>query len=70
MVVPVKTEGEFQAGIPQKLFNRTPNFDGFPQRRYAVSADRQRLLINAPRLSRGQTQFILVQNWMEDLKHR
>jgi len=70
MAVPVMTSGEFQAGIPQKLFSRLLNFDGFPQRRYAVSADRQRFLFNAPRQTRDRTQFILVQNWGEELKRR
>ncbi len=70
MVVPVSTANGFRAGQPQKLFSHPINTDGLSQWRYAVSADRQRILVNSPGQSTGSTQFILVQNWAEDLKHR
>ena len=67
--VPVKTDqGSFEAGVPKKLFTQRINFAGFPQVRYAVSADGQRFLVNIPLSDQSSSQTIVTLNWNEALK--
>jgi hypothetical protein len=66
--VPVKTDqGSFEAGVPKKLFTQRINFAGFPQSRYAISADGQRFLVNIPLSDQSSSQTIVTLNWDQAL---
>src|SRR5205807_2642863 len=63
--VEVKTGGDFQAGIPQPLFEaRESDFVG----RYAVTRDGQRFLIPTPVGGTNSTPATVVINWMAGMK--
>lgn len=68
IAVPIKTAGDnFEAGIPQKLFNLRFYTGGFRQRRYDVSADGQKFIFNVAQGESSHSEMVVVLNWQEDL---
>ena len=66
MVVDIKTEPSFEAGLPRLLFDATTLRD-IPLY-FDVSADGQRFLVVKPAPDAGIRPITLVQNWMANLK--
>ena len=64
--VEVKTGGDFQAGIPQPLFETNSVADFFG--RYAVARDGQRFLMSTPVGAAGPTPATVVINWISGIK--
>jgi len=62
MATPIDTTHEFQAGIPQPLFNTGAAFA--PRRQYAVSRDGQRFLTIVPERSPTGSPLTVVVNWL------
>jgi eukaryotic-like serine/threonine-protein kinase len=69
MAVPISYEHGLEIGTPVKLFNRRLYFSGgqslIP---YDVSSDGQRFLLLISAEASGSAEFIVVQNWAEELK--
>ncbi len=69
MAVPISTVKELEIGTPAKLFNRRFILTGpntlYP---YAVTNDGQRFFILAPANEELAAEFIVVENWPEELK--
>jgi serine/threonine protein kinase len=69
MTVPISYEHGLEIGTPIKLFNHRFIFSGgntlFP---YAVSSDAKEFYILAPAEQGNAAEFIVVQNWAEELK--
>ncbi len=68
MAVKVNTGDNFEAGNPVDLFQqrlRYPSNVNFP---YDVSADGERLLLNAQTTDSDPGQIVVVQNWAEEFK--
>ena len=69
MAVPISTEKELEIGAPVKLFNRRFAFTGANSLNpYAVSNNGQRFFILAPAEEEVAAEFIVVENWPEELK--
>ncbi len=67
MAVPINTVGSFQAGTPVKLFEARLETSGIRGRRYDVTSDGQRFLLNRQLGATTQFGFVAVQNWTADL---
>ena len=69
MAVPVETEPNFMPGNPELLFNLGA-YSYSAGRNYAVAPDGERFLMIKQSGSdeTSSTEFILVQNWFEELK--
>lgn len=68
MAVPISYERGLEIGTPVKLFNRRVFFLGAPSLiPYAPSADGQRFLLVTPTDAGSASEFIVVQNWAEEL---
>jgi serine/threonine protein kinase len=65
-VVPINTEGNFEAGNPELLFTRQWNRAGFVQFRYDVSNDGKRFLINSQLVAAEPDKVVIVQNWIQE----
>jgi hypothetical protein len=61
MVVPVSTEGEFEAGRPQPLFRR--NLMNRSAKPWDVAPDGRRFLLNVAVSDRDEPGFVVVENW-------
>lgn len=69
MAVPVSIEGDhFEAGIPDKLFNHRYAIGGIIQRRFDISPDGQRFLLNAPVAGEEEITMVTVLNWHKELE--
>jgi serine/threonine protein kinase len=69
MAVPISYERGLEIGTPVKLFNRRFIFTGATTLApYAVTADAQHFYILAPAEQGNTAEFIVVQNWAEELK--
>lgn len=69
MAVPISYERGLEIGTPVKLFNRRVFFLGAQSLiPYAPSADGQRFLLVTPTDAGSASEFIVVQNWVEELK--
>ena len=68
--VPVSTTGGFEAGTPVKLFDVAMEFSGLGSRRYDVTADGQRFIVNRQQKAAAQVGFVAVLNWNKDLENR
>ncbi|MGH8015006.1 MAG: protein kinase domain-containing protein [Candidatus Zixiibacteriota bacterium] len=69
MAVPISTQKELEIGAPVKLFNRRFVFTGPNSLNpYAVTSDGQRFFILAPANEELAAEFIIVENWPEELK--
>jgi Tol biopolymer transport system component len=69
MAVPVSIEGDyFEAGIPEKLFNHRYGTAGIVQRRFDISPDGQRFLLNTPVAGDEETTVVTVLNWHKELE--
>jgi WD40 repeat protein len=69
MAVSVVTDGEtFQADIPQKLFNQRYNTAGYSQKRFDVSDDGQKFIMNIPLNKESNADMAVVLNWDAELK--
>ncbi len=66
MSVPVTAGETFQAGNPQLLFEA--RFKGANGQQYDVSADGQKILVDAEVAELGVTPITLVQNWLTGKK--
>jgi len=67
--VPISTEKELEIGTPVKLFNRRFVFTGSNSLNpYAVTNNGQRFFILAPANEELAAEFIVVENWPEELK--
>jgi eukaryotic-like serine/threonine-protein kinase len=66
-VVPVNTAGSFESGTPVRLFDVRGESTGFLMRRYDVSSDGQRFLVNRSLGASSQNGFVLEQNWSAEL---
>jgi Tol biopolymer transport system component len=66
MAVEIRSEGEFQAGIPQALFPIRIR-PGNPRNRYLPAADGQRFLVVAPLGRDSITPTTVVLNWFAGL---
>ncbi len=56
-----------QVGATTTLFEVVPELSGFLQRRYDVSADGQRFIVNRLTTAGERPTFVLVQNWAAEL---
>jgi eukaryotic-like serine/threonine-protein kinase len=69
MAVPISSDRGLEIGTPVKMFNRRVLMTGaqtlFP---YAPSIDGQRFLLVTPTDAGSSSEFIVVQNWAEELK--
>jgi eukaryotic-like serine/threonine-protein kinase len=70
MAVPVSIGATLEAGTPQKLFETRVETGGFRLRRFDVSADGQRFLINRQIGAATQSGFVVVQHWSAELVKR
>ena len=67
MAVPIDTNGQFEAGVPQALFPitaprfNTPRSDSGPV--YAVTKDGKRFLVNARPQQSSASPLTVVVNW-------
>ncbi|MBD3217883.1 MAG: protein kinase [candidate division Zixibacteria bacterium] len=69
MAVDVVTDAEtFQAEIPKKLFNKRYNTAGIRQKRYDVSAEGQKFLMNVALNKKSNADMAVVLNWDSELK--
>jgi serine/threonine protein kinase len=68
MAVSVKLEPSFEIGIPIKLFSHTLNTTNVVRYRYDVSADGQKFILNVRTTQAEDGQFIVTQNWPQELK--
>lgn len=68
MAVPVVTEGKFEIGNPTELFTSRLSTTGFGQKRYNVTADGQRFLLQRPLSTSGGGEFVTVLNWDQAIK--
>jgi Tol biopolymer transport system component len=67
--VPISTEKELEIGTPVKLFNHRFVFTGANSLNpYAVTNDGKRFYILAPANEEVAAEFIVVENWPEELK--
>jgi eukaryotic-like serine/threonine-protein kinase len=69
MAVPISYEHGLEIGTPVKLFSRRLFFSGLTSLiPYDVSSDGQRFLLLISAEASGSAEFIVVQNWTEELK--
>jgi eukaryotic-like serine/threonine-protein kinase len=68
--VPVKTGATFEAGKPEKLFDARFETSGFRSRRFDVTPDGQKFLVNRQLGATTQVGFVVVENWAADLVKR
>ncbi len=69
MAVPISYEQELEIGNPTRLFNhRYVYFGYYTLAPYAVTNDGQHFFILSPSEQGQATEFIVVQNWAEELK--
>ena len=66
MAVGVESEPSFAPGIAEEVFGGY--YVGAPGRTYDISPDGKRFLMIKESGSASSTEFILVQNWFEELK--
>ena len=69
-IVDVQTGGEFSAGKPRLLFQRTGLGGSGSTRCWDISPDDQRFLMvkREERPLKPVTEIVIVQNWFEELK--
>lgn len=69
MAVPISYDKGLEIGTPVKLFNYRYVFSGtstlYP---YAPTSDGKRFYILSPTDQSGSSEFVIVQNWLEELK--
>jgi len=70
MAVPITIGASLEAGTPVKLFETRFETGGFRSRRYDVTADGQRFIVNRQLGAATQAGFVVVQNWTADLVKR
>ena len=69
MAVPISYERGLEIGTPVKLFNHRFIFTGINTLvPYAVTSDAKDFYILAPAEQGNAAEFIVVQNWAEELK--
>ena len=68
MTVDVETAPTFRLGVPKPLFQTRLNTLGVPSRRYGVSADGQRFLMNVPVGTDAVTPITVIMNWASGMK--
>ena len=69
MAVDVEKAPTFRLGVPKPLFQTRLNMLGVPSRRYGVSADGQRFLMNVPVGADAVAPITVIMNWAAGLKH-
>ena len=69
MAVDVEKAPTFRLGVPKPLFQTRLNMLGVPSRRYGVSADGQRFLMNVPVGADAAAPITVIMNWAAGLKH-
>lgn len=67
VAVPTTIGATFEAGTPQKLFDTRIESSGYRARRYDLTPDGQRFLLNRQLGASAQAAFVVVQNWDADL---
>ena len=67
MAVPVKLDGSLEIGTATPLFQTGIDYY-LPAHRYAVAADGQRFLINAPVETKSDAPYVVILNWTSTLK--
>jgi eukaryotic-like serine/threonine-protein kinase len=67
LALTVSTGANFEAGTPVKLFDTKLEMSGYRGRRYDVSSDGQRFLLNRQLGATTQSGFVVVENWSADL---
>lgn len=71
MAVPISYDRGLEIGTPVKMFNRRVLFSGQQTlTTYGPSADGRRFLLVTPTDAGGGSEFIMVQNWPEELKQQ
>ena len=70
MSVPVEADETFHPGTPVPLFRFVMARGGTPQRRWAMTADGQRFLVNTPVASEKRQAIDLVLNWPVELEKK
>jgi len=69
MAVPISYDKGLEIGAPVKLFNRRYIFSGnqtlYP---YATTSDGKKFYILSPKDQSKTSEFVIVQNWVEELK--
>jgi Tol biopolymer transport system component len=70
MAVDVRAGATFEVGVPKLLFKTTLTEGVYAGRRWAVSRDGQRLLINTPSGAATAGRFIVVTNWTAELRRK
>ncbi len=70
LAVPVEAGAEFRSGTPVELFRATLMSAGFVERRWQVTPDGQRFLLNVPVGAAAQVEFAVVKNWVEELARK
>jgi Tol biopolymer transport system component len=68
--VPVPAGAEFRPGTPVPLFSVQLEGAGFVERRWSVTGDGERFVINTPLGSQGQIVFAVTTHWTEALGKR
>lgn len=69
MSAPISYENGLNIGTPVKLFNHRYVFDGAGTLNpYDVTSDNQRFYVLSPINLGGAAEFVVVQNWVEELK--
>jgi serine/threonine protein kinase len=70
MAVDVAAGGEFQAGVPEPLFDAPVRQNSNIRNRYVASADGQRFLLASPIADRSAAAFTVVVNWPSEITNR
>jgi len=69
MAVDVETAPSFRLGVPKPLFQTRSNVLPLPSRRYGVSADGTRFMMNVPLGNQAATPLTVILNWPAALKN-
>jgi hypothetical protein len=66
MVVPVKTTGTFEAGMPKLVLDL--HSKNVPDTKFNIAPDGQRILVNAAAGDEVKSPMTFVENWTEMLR--
>jgi hypothetical protein len=69
MVVKIDSEGGFEPGVPQALFE-APFDEGAPYASYDVSEDGQKFFMVRTDEGREAKRLVVVTNWISELRER
>jgi hypothetical protein len=70
MAASIETGEEFRSGTPVELFRFPPRPGGISERRWSMTRDAQRFLINTPLGQANRAEFAVALQWVKELARR